>query len=67
MFEGLKAKKLGLKDLGPADSKILNIDTMKMDKIVRTHVGCKGKLRDGRKLSNGVSVMWCSKCGIIWD
>ena len=67
MFEGRKAKKLGIKDLGVLKSKLLNIDAMEFVHNFWVHASCGGRLREGRKLDTGTLVKWCPKCKIIWD
>ena len=62
MFEGRKARKLGIKDLGVA-SKRPKIDGPGLVYKPWRHASCGGKLREGMDLKTGTDIfIWCPKC-----
>lgn len=66
MFERRKAKKLGIKDLGMASSKLPKIDGSGFIHHFWRHVSCGEKLREGRDLKTGAHIsLWCPKCKMI--
>jgi predicted SprT family Zn-dependent metalloprotease len=68
MFEGRKAKKLGLKDLGKVENVLVSRTPFFSNVTFKAHVFCKTRARRGKRITGegrGELVYWCPKCEVI--
>ena len=72
MFEGRKASRLNIEDLGGVPKGRMMTEQFYHTgrgrpyvSVVNKHAPCETRLRNGKRKANGQRITWCPKCVII--